>query len=46
MPVSQILRRIVIRLEAMLQANIGFTLKRALVVFNCSDNPPKVNPFA
>ena len=37
---------IIIRLEARLQANIGFTFERTLTVFTRSDkNPPKANRF-
>jgi len=37
---------VIIRLEARLQPNIGFTLERALTVFTHSDiTPPKVIRF-
>jgi len=38
--------RVIIRLEARLQPNIGFTFDRALTMFTCSGiTPPKVNRF-
>jgi len=45
-PASRQPRSIFIRLEARLQPNIGFTLRRVLAVFTRSAiTPPKVNRF-
>jgi len=43
---AKLLRIVVIRLEAKLQPNIEFTLRRVLAVFTRSAiTPPKVNRF-